>query len=202
MKYMEQLGEYRASNVRFSPETEEATSYDWWTFVRRIDGSLVFNEYPYSPTTMRHQAKVRSLLQDLGLSVDITVSFRDSLSGFSSLEELAARHEKAEIARITEQELKRIQRLEKAQARRFEKKVEALLEEHYEFRDYTLRRVEDFSLFSGSRPAMHQIVSAESFKKDIGDAIDTYYRDGFSHIVFYLDPKNTQKQGAENEENN
>jgi hypothetical protein len=64
---------YKASNVTFNPETLQAYSYDWWRFVDCINGKIVFNDYYYSSTTGKHQSKVRSLLQDLGIKIDLYV---------------------------------------------------------------------------------------------------------------------------------
>lgn len=66
-------GIYSASNVTFNPETMEAFSYHWWKFVDDINGKIVFNNYGYSPTTIKHQYKVRSVMRDLGIRIDLTV---------------------------------------------------------------------------------------------------------------------------------
>lgn len=80
MKFMTRSRTYKASNVSFKPETCEAYSYDWWLFVANINGKVVFNAYNYSNSTCKHQSKVRSLLDALGISIDYTVSCRTSLS--------------------------------------------------------------------------------------------------------------------------
>lgn len=64
MKYFKRSNMYKASNVTVNAETLEARSYEWWIFVKRIKGKLVFNDYGYSNTTRRHQWKVRRLLKD------------------------------------------------------------------------------------------------------------------------------------------
>lgn len=66
MKYYKRLRIWKASNVDFNPETEEAYSFGWWCFVKRIGGKLVFNGYRYSNHTSRHQSKVFALLIKLG----------------------------------------------------------------------------------------------------------------------------------------
>lgn len=48
-------GVYEAANVFFNRDTTEAYSYNWWLFVARINGKVVFNDYSYSPTTRKHQ---------------------------------------------------------------------------------------------------------------------------------------------------
>jgi hypothetical protein len=79
MKYMKRANIYKASNVTFNAETHEAVSYNWWTFVKRINGALVFNNYGYSNSTRKHQSKVRTLLSELGLTIDIEISAHGGL---------------------------------------------------------------------------------------------------------------------------
>lgn len=73
MKLFKRDNIYKASNVTFNPESHTAYSYNWWAFVKRINGFLVFNNVYYSNTTCKHQSKVRALLRDLGLEIDLTV---------------------------------------------------------------------------------------------------------------------------------
>lgn len=73
MKHFKRLNLFKANNVTFNPETNVATSYDWWEFTSVINGKLVFNSYNYSPSTTKHQYKVRALLNELGINVDITI---------------------------------------------------------------------------------------------------------------------------------
>lgn len=72
-------GIYEDSNVTFDPKTCQAQSYGWWTFVKRIGGQVVFNDYKYSETTSAHQRKLRLTLEALGIQIDRTVSQRQSL---------------------------------------------------------------------------------------------------------------------------
>lgn len=81
MKYYKRAGIYRASNVSFNPETCEAHSYGWWCFVRKVGGKVVFNRYRYSVSTSKHQNKVRTLLAQLGIRIDLEVSTSCSLTG-------------------------------------------------------------------------------------------------------------------------
>lgn len=83
MKLMKKTGTYKASNVEFNPDTMIATSYDWWQFVRMINGKIVFNNYSYSNTTCRHQSKVRGLLRELNINIDLEVTTNLSLNGNS-----------------------------------------------------------------------------------------------------------------------
>jgi hypothetical protein len=92
MKYFKRLKEYKASNVTFDPEMRRAYSYGWWEFVREINGTVVFNNYSYSPSTCRHQWKVRSLMSELGIEIGLFVNTRAGLqacNGVHSGEELA-----------------------------------------------------------------------------------------------------------------
>jgi hypothetical protein len=62
------------ATVSFNPETMEAFSYDWWCFVKVFKGKVVFNEYRYSNTTSNHQRKVKHLLRQLGIKIDLFVN--------------------------------------------------------------------------------------------------------------------------------
>ena len=74
MKFYSRLNKYKARNVELDLNKFEARSYDWWVFVKRINGKVVFNNYAYSNTTRRHQGKVRSLIElNLGLNIDIEI---------------------------------------------------------------------------------------------------------------------------------
>ena len=79
MKYIKKRGQYEGSNVTYDPISGDAYSYGWWRFVERINGKVVFNNYSYSPSTSRHQWKVRSLLNQLGVKIDITLEAREGL---------------------------------------------------------------------------------------------------------------------------
>jgi hypothetical protein len=73
MKYYSRLKLYKASNVYFNPETCQAYSYNWWRFVDRIKGKVVFNGYTYSSSTSKHQSKVRSVLASKGIKIDFYI---------------------------------------------------------------------------------------------------------------------------------
>lgn len=70
MKQLKKSGIYKAANVTFNPETNEAYSYAWWRFVGVVNGRVIFNNYRYSVTTAKHQSKVRSLMAQLGIEID------------------------------------------------------------------------------------------------------------------------------------
>lgn len=117
MKYFTRLGIYKASNVQFNPKTLNATSYDWWTFVRQVDGKVLFNTYRYSPTTGRHQAKVRSLMNSLGISFE-EVAMRESLCRFENLEQVYAAHTANLENNARLKEARRVERNKRARERR------------------------------------------------------------------------------------
>jgi len=73
MKHFKRLNMYKASNVTFNPETLEAHSYSHWCFFKVINGKNVFNNYNYSNSTCKHQSKVRSLLRELNISIDLEI---------------------------------------------------------------------------------------------------------------------------------
>lgn len=79
MKFFSRLGIYKASNVTFNPNTVQAYSYDWWKFVAVINGFVVFNNYRYSVSTGKHQSKVRRLMDELGLKIDVYVNIPEGL---------------------------------------------------------------------------------------------------------------------------
>ena len=75
MKYYTRLKEYKASNVSLTIEPKlEAYSYAWWLFVVRYKGLVIFNNTNYSSSTSRHQRKVRRVLYDLNIKIDIELN--------------------------------------------------------------------------------------------------------------------------------
>ena len=60
MKFSNKRQQFEGSNVSFNPSTMIAKSYDWWVFVAVINGKVVFNNSRYSPSTGKHQSKVRA----------------------------------------------------------------------------------------------------------------------------------------------
>lgn len=82
MKFKPRLKVYQSSsrNNTFNPETFEAHSYQWWLYVTKIKGVVVFNDYNYSSTTNKHQSEMRSLLKELGVKSMVMVYQRESLS--------------------------------------------------------------------------------------------------------------------------
>lgn len=81
MKLNKKTGNYYASNVMFDPIKLEAFSYSWWKFLGVIEGKLVFNNYNYSNTTIKHQYKTRELLREMGIKVDFEIPVPSGLPG-------------------------------------------------------------------------------------------------------------------------
>lgn len=122
MKYFKRLGLYKASNVTFNPKTLSAHSYDWWQFVKQIDGKVIFNNYRYSQSTSKHQRKVAQVLQELGIVYE-TVKTVKSLANLETLEQVYAAHaENIEKQKVVA-ELTRLERNRRARERRAEKKA-------------------------------------------------------------------------------
>ncbi len=56
---------YNSTKTNYYSETKEmAVSYNHWCYLLRINGTLVFNNYNYSPTTCKHQRDTQAMLQN------------------------------------------------------------------------------------------------------------------------------------------
>jgi hypothetical protein len=100
MKFMKRAQIYKGRNVTFNPQTKRAYSYNWWRFVDLINGKLVFNRFYYSPTTSKHQSKLRGLLHDLNIAIDLEVWCGGGLqSDFAGLSSLRDAYEKQDFKR-------------------------------------------------------------------------------------------------------
>lgn len=84
MKYLKTKNIYQASNVYFDANTCQAYSYSWWRFVECFDGKIIFNNYRYSNTTIKHQDKVRWLLRELGLAIHLEIEAPQGLQNLES----------------------------------------------------------------------------------------------------------------------
>lgn len=83
MNYKPRLKVYKCKSGKnvFNPETFEATSYDWWVYVKKIKNTIVFNDYNYSVTTTKHQWEMKSLLKELYGKLNIVYTIQcESLS--------------------------------------------------------------------------------------------------------------------------
>lgn len=86
MKLNKKSGIYTNSTRtnKFDPEKCTAHSYDWWQYLGRIRGQVVFNVYHYSSSTSKHQAETRSLMHGIGMRIDLVVSVPNGLQCFAS----------------------------------------------------------------------------------------------------------------------
>lgn len=64
-------------------------------------------------------------------------------------------------------------------------KLVSYLENDVHFRDYEIRHVSDFGKYN--KIAVHQIVESDSLESDVSDAIESFSKDGFPEVVFYID---------------
>lgn len=88
MKHIKTKNKYTTSNNELDLNNMTATSYEWWTYFKVIRGKKVFNEYPYSVSTKKHQREVLVKLEELGIHIDHKVYTKRSLSAFKTLKEV------------------------------------------------------------------------------------------------------------------
>lgn len=119
MKYMTRTNIYQCSNYNctFNPTTLEAFSYCWWKFVAVVEGKVVFNSYRYSNSTSKHQSKVRSLMRELGIKIDLELGLPQGINS-SDLQTLFVTAEETLCDQFLHAELKREERLERARMKR------------------------------------------------------------------------------------
>lgn len=200
MKLYKRENIYKASNVIFDPIKIEAFSYSWWKFVGVVEGKVVFNNYRYSNSTSKHQSKVRKVMNELGIKIDLEIPVprglpgsyrRDYLMGSQVTKEdetLQGLIEAAEI-HVCDVWLKNKIKAQEAYQRRkekaFEKRLESYLENEVHFRDYDIEPVSQFGKIN--KIAVHQVVEKDSMERDVQNAIDNFLRDGFGSIVFYIE---------------
>ena len=118
MKHMKRANIYQCSNYNctFNPETIEAHSFRWWRFVAKVDGMVIFNSYRYSNSTSKHQSKVRSLMSQLGIKIDLFLELPRGIKHGVSLTELITEGEETLCDEFLREALKRDER-------RFERQV-------------------------------------------------------------------------------
>lgn len=185
MKHYKKTNLYKASNVTFDPTKIEATSYNWWLFVKRIKGKTVFNSYRYSVSTSKHQAKVRSLMSQLGIKIDRYVQVVDGLQCISNITELNKNHNET-LKRISEnKERKRLAKLERQAFKRKEKRLTDYLENQCAFRDYEIKPKSqaDWNIPEG---AISQIVTSKDIKIDVQNALKLFQENGAHSIYFFI----------------
>lgn len=185
LKYMKRAGIYQGSNynVTFNPKTNRAVSYKWWTFVAKIEGKLVFNNYRYSVSTAKQQSKVRSLLQELNIKIDIEMPLPKGIESGDSLAEMILKSEEHLCDKFFAEVLKKQEQYQRAKARKFKKKLEQYLDTQVNFRDYDIQPKNRFGQIN--KIAVHQVV--EDIEQDVQNALYNFNRDGFGSIIFYVD---------------
>jgi hypothetical protein len=168
-------------SLTFNRETFEAFSYRWWKFVAKVEGKIVFNNYRYSVSTSKHQNKIRNLLNELKIKIDIELPLPKGINS-SSLQDLFETAEEHLCDAFLAAELKRQDRNERAKIKRFEKKLEHYLENVVHFRDYEIKPKSQFGRYN--KIAVHQVV--EDIENDVSNALHSFHRDGFGNVVFYV----------------
>ena len=104
LKHFKRADIYKNStgSNHFDPSTCKAHSYEWWCYVDKINGKVIFNDYSYSPSTSTHQWDMRSLLRDLGIKIDHKIEAPGGLDNVSrtiSLYKERVKSLRAEIAK-------------------------------------------------------------------------------------------------------
>ena len=189
MKYMQRANIYQCSNYNctFNPKTLDAFSYKWWRFVAKVDGKLVFNNYYYSPTTAKHQSKVRGLLSSLGIKIAVSLPIRKGLDG-RSLNEFILEAEEYLCDQYSIKLVKAQERYQANKGRRaynnLEAKLSTYLENEVHFRDYKIMPKSQFGKLN--EVAVHQVVDADTLENDVQNALYNFHRDGFGSVVFYV----------------
>lgn len=79
-RYQARKHRFVASNNFLDLDTMSAYSYGWWNYFRNIGGLWVFNRHRYSVSTGKHQLRMRGLLSDLGIHVDVYIDTRSSMA--------------------------------------------------------------------------------------------------------------------------
>lgn len=191
MKFMKRANIYQCSNYNctFDPATVEAHSYRWWRFVAVIDGLVIFNSYRYSNSTSKHQRKVRSLMYELGIKIDLELPLPRGIRAGQTLAEMILEAEETVCDRLLNGFYKQDQRNERSRLKRLTAKLENYLENTKHFRDYD---IVDRKLFANpnvpiaNKVAVHQCVDAETLERDVENALYNFHRDGFGSVVFYV----------------
>ena len=71
-RFVKTQNKLKSSNFEFDLNSTTATSYDWWIFVTKENGKVIFNNYSYSVSTRKHQSKAWRIL---GYEADLTLQF-------------------------------------------------------------------------------------------------------------------------------
>jgi len=57
----------KKGSLTIKPDQLEATSYDWWYLLKKVEGKIYLNTFKYSSTTSRHISLVRLWCLDHGI---------------------------------------------------------------------------------------------------------------------------------------
>lgn len=187
MKHMKRANIYQASNynVTFNPIKVEAYSYKWWKFVSIVDGLVIFNNYRYSNSTSKHQSKIRNLMQDLKIKIDLELPVPRGLQHHQTLNELIIESEESLCDKYLKDMLKQDAKNEASRFKRAKSKLESYLENEIHFRDYTIKPRAEFGIYNVAS-TINQVVERKSFESDINNAIESFHKDGFGKIIFYV----------------
>lgn len=150
MKYFPRLQIYKAKNVTLNPKTLEAYSYRWWKFVAVVENKVIFNNYRYSNTTTKHQYKVRSILNELGIKIDYSLQIPQGIE-LNSLAELFEIAEEALCNQFLAEEIKREERNAKAKKRRDLKKQQNLALITHASHESQESQIQTLSLIKGEK---------------------------------------------------
>lgn len=167
-------------SLTFNPETKEAFSYKWWKFVAMVEGKVIFNNYRYSVSTSRHQLKIRELLSQLNIKIDLQLPLPKGINGYC-LQDLIIEAEEHLCDQFLAEQLKKQDRYERAKQA---KKLEDYLENSVAFRDYEIKEVRQFGHINTI--AVHQVVDTENMERDVENALYSFHRDGFTKVIFYV----------------
>lgn len=192
MRYMKRAQIYKASNgnVTFDPQNIKAFSYGWWKFVGIVEDKVVFNNYRYSPTTAKHQSKVRTLMSELNIKIDLELPVPCGLQKVLNISEAILIAEEHLCDKFLIEMLKRQDNYQRAKARKLKAKLTDYLENEVAFRDYDItsrKYFENPGYTIASKVAIHQVVDALTLEADVKNALYNFHRDGFSSIVFYIE---------------
>jgi hypothetical protein len=185
LKYMKKAAIYKNStgSLTFDPSQIKAVSYNWWTFVAKVDGLVVFNNYRYSVSTSKQQSAVRSLMKDLGIKIDLELPLSKGINS-SNLSDLIVTAEEQLCDSFLADILKKQDRYERTKRQKLVKKLTDYLETDACFRDYEIKELNRFGHVNTI--AVHQVVEAASLERDVENALHSFHRDGFGSVVFYV----------------
>lgn len=186
LNFNKKSGLYKNStgSLTFNPVTCEAHSFRWWKFVAKVDGLVIFNNYNYSNTTAKQQSKIRTLLDQLNIKIDLALPLPKGIDS-SNLSDLILTAEEYLCDKISNEELKKEERNKKAKARKLKKQLEDYLENTAHFRDYEIRPMSQFTHYN--KVAVHQIVDKNELQSNVENALHNFHRDNFPSIVFYVE---------------